>query len=127
MLRAMANQFGGDPAATDSTRVFACPDSRTENIDEEFIVQAHTESNADLPRARFHRPGGFARDSPRHLRDECRDERLPQGHRSQSEQDWAYAKRALARGDDPELVIRESPIFAPKISPIRITTHGIPS
>jgi hypothetical protein len=25
---------------------------------------------------------------------------------SQSEHDWAYAKRALARGDDPEEVIR---------------------
>jgi hypothetical protein len=25
---------------------------------------------------------------------------------SQSEDDWAYAKRALARGDDPEEVIR---------------------
>jgi hypothetical protein len=27
---------------------------------------------------------------------------LALGHRSQSEADWAYAKRALARGDDPE-------------------------
>jgi hypothetical protein len=26
---------------------------------------------------------------------------------SQSERDWAYAKRALARGDDPEEVIRK--------------------
>jgi hypothetical protein len=25
---------------------------------------------------------------------------------SQSEHDWAYAKRALARGDDPEEVVR---------------------
>jgi hypothetical protein len=28
------------------------------------------------------------------------------GHKSQSEHDWAYAKRALARGDDPEVVIQ---------------------
>jgi hypothetical protein len=28
------------------------------------------------------------------------------GHKSQSEADWAYAKRALARGDDPEVVIQ---------------------
>jgi hypothetical protein len=27
-------------------------------------------------------------------------------HKSQSEQDWAYAKRALGRGDDPEVVIQ---------------------
>jgi len=28
------------------------------------------------------------------------------GHRSQSEADWAYAKRALARGDHPEEIIQ---------------------
>ena len=28
------------------------------------------------------------------------------GRKSQSEHDWAYAKRALARGDDPETVIQ---------------------
>jgi hypothetical protein len=28
------------------------------------------------------------------------------GHKSQSERDWAFAKRALARGDDPEVVIQ---------------------
>jgi hypothetical protein len=31
---------------------------------------------------------------------------VPSNHKSQSEHDWAYAKRALARGDDPEVVIR---------------------
>ena len=31
---------------------------------------------------------------------------MPRGHKSQSEHDWAYAKRALARGDDPEVVIQ---------------------
>jgi hypothetical protein len=33
--------------------------------------------------------------------------KLPFGHRSQSEADWAYAKRALARGDHPEEIIRK--------------------
>jgi hypothetical protein len=32
---------------------------------------------------------------------------VPSYHKSQSEHDWAYAKRALARGDDPEEVIRK--------------------
>ena len=31
---------------------------------------------------------------------------MPTDHKSQSEHDWAYAKRALARGDDPEVVIQ---------------------
>ena len=31
---------------------------------------------------------------------------MPSDRKSQSEHDWAYAKRALARGDDPEVVIQ---------------------
>jgi hypothetical protein len=27
-------------------------------------------------------------------------------HKSQSERDWAFAKRALARGDDPDVVVQ---------------------
>jgi hypothetical protein len=30
----------------------------------------------------------------------------PRGYKSQSEPDWAYAKRALSRGDPPEEVVR---------------------
>ncbi|HWO27786.1 MAG TPA: hypothetical protein VNO32_03215, partial [Candidatus Acidoferrum sp.] len=35
-----------------------------------------------------------------------RSRAAPSDHKSQSERDWAYAKRALARGDDPEVVIQ---------------------
>jgi hypothetical protein len=49
-------------------------------------------------------------DSPDRGRDhnETREpaRRIPSGHRSQSEADWTYAKRALARGDDPQEVMR---------------------
>ena len=45
MLRAMADQFGGDPAATDSTRVLRLPGFANKKYDEQFIVQAHHESN----------------------------------------------------------------------------------
>jgi hypothetical protein len=31
---------------------------------------------------------------------------MPHGHRSQSEADWAFAKRALARGDTADQVIQ---------------------
>ena len=34
------------------------------------------------------------------------DKAILAGDLSQSERDWAFAKRALARGDDPEEVIR---------------------
>jgi len=46
-------------------------------------------------------------ESPQHLSDSQQGTRkLPPGHRSQSEADWAYAKRALARGDDPQEIMR---------------------
>ena len=103
MLRTMADQFGGDPAATDSTRVLRLPGFANQKYKEEFIVQVHHESS-EIYHARDFMVQEDSPETPRHLGDAGRT--LPQGHKSQSEQDWAYAKRALARGDDPEEVIR---------------------
>jgi len=106
LLRALSNQFEGDPAATDSTRVLRLPGFANQKLTEEFVVQAHHESNE------VHTPRDFTiqegtPDTPRHAGEgEERPRTMPTGHKSQSEQDWAYAKRALARGDDPEEVIR---------------------
>lgn len=104
MLRAMASQFGGDSAATDSTRVLRLPGFRNRKYDEEFVVQARRESDAVYHARDFQ----LEEDSPE---TPCRSEAetgraISPGHRSQSEQDWAYAKRALARGDDPAIVIQ---------------------
>jgi hypothetical protein len=104
MLRAMAVQFGGDPAATDSTRVLRLPGFANKKYDEEFIVQAHHQSN-DIYHARDFMIQEDSPETARHLGSES-GRRLPPGHKSQSEQDWAYAKRALARGDDPAVVIQ---------------------
>jgi hypothetical protein len=104
LLRNLSNQFGGDPAATDSTRVLRMPGFANRKLPEEFIVRAHQESNAvytprdfaihdELPLTTRPLHGGSHRNS------------LPHDHKSQSERDWAYAKRALGRGDDPEVVI----------------------
>jgi hypothetical protein len=108
LLHSLANQFGGDSAATDATRVLRLPGflNRKYAIDTEFTVQAHHESN----RVYSLRDFTIREDSPdasRHLEDAHSTRRtMPRGHRSQSEADWAYAKRALARGDDPEIVMQ---------------------
>jgi RepB DNA-primase from phage plasmid len=107
LLRAMARKFGGDPAATDSTRVLRVPGFRNKKYDEEFVVTAEQQSD------RVHRLLDFKLridplDSPYQpvrrntARTVATESRLP----SQSEHDWAFAKRALARGTDPEEVIR---------------------
>ena len=106
LLHSLANQFDGDPAATDSTRVLRLPGFANRKLPEEFIVQVRQETDAVYTLRDF----TIHEDSPetaRHLRQaEERPRTVPSGHKSQSEHDWAYAKRALARGDDPEVVIQ---------------------
>ena len=46
LLRSLSNQFDGDPAATDSTRVLRLPGFRNRKLSEEFIVQVQHETDA---------------------------------------------------------------------------------
>ena len=106
LQRAMVRKFGGDPAATDSTRVLRLPGFLNRKYEAEFRVQAvkHAEPvykpqdfriQTELIETDFRPRRQFATSvstQPRQL--------------SQSEHDWAYAKRALVRGDDPEEIIR---------------------
>jgi len=102
----MARKFGGDPAATDSTRVLRLPGFINRKYEAEFRVQAEKRAEQIYRLQDFRlriesidndfrmplRPPNTGSPAPRPL--------------SQSEYDWAYAKRALARGDDPEEIIR---------------------
>jgi len=102
LLRNLSNHFGGDPAATDSTRVLRMPGFANRKLSEEFIVQARQEHDA------VYTPRNFAIQdelTSRPLPGGSRMSSLPNDHKSQSERDWAYAKRALGRGDDPEVLI----------------------
>ena len=72
----------------------------------EFIVRAQHESSRVYSLRDFtvHEDSPEA---PRRLADgQSASRTIARGHKSQSEADWAYAKRALARGDDPEQVMR---------------------
>ena len=106
LLRALASQYGGDPAATDISRLLRLPGFTNRKYSEAFVVRVHHETDALYHAQDFH----VQEDSPefpRHLGDSQQGTRkMPAGHRSQSEADWAYAKRALARGDNPDQVIR---------------------
>ena len=106
LLRAMARKFGGDPAATDSTRVLRLPGFLNRKYDTEFQVQAvkHTERVYHLQDFRLRTDPIESDFRPRqHSQTPASSESRTL---SQSEHDWAYAKRALARGDDPEEIIR---------------------
>ena len=106
LLHNLANQFGGDLAATDSTRVLRLPGFANHKLPEEFIVQARQESDA-LYTLRDFTIHEDSPETPRHFgRLQAPNRTAPSDHKSQSEHDWAYAKRALTRGDDPEVVIQ---------------------
>lgn len=106
LQRAMVNEFGGDPAATDSTRVLRLPGFANKKYTENFYVRARLESTQTYHRPDF-RLQIDLQDSPRHQHQD-----IGSGYAqrptalSQSERDWAFAKRTLARGDDPQEVIR---------------------
>jgi hypothetical protein len=106
LLSALASQYGGDPAATDISRLLRLPGFMNRKYNEAFIVRALHETDTVYHLQDF-RVQDNSPESPRQLSDSPRIGRTSSsGHRSQSEADWAYAKRALARGDSADQVIQ---------------------
>jgi hypothetical protein len=107
LLHAMAHEFGGDPAATDATRVLRVPRFANKKYETNFYVEARRESTETYHLCDF-KLHIDSQDSPGHNYDRrSRREFPPRTNLSQSEHDWAFAKRALARGDDPEEIVRQ--------------------
>lgn len=106
LMRSLANQFQGDIAATDITRVLRIPGFANRKYNEAFVVRAIQQSNA-IYHLRDFAIHEDSLEAPRRFSDSASTpRRMPSGHRSQSEADWAYAKRALARGDCPQQIIQ---------------------
>ena len=104
LLHSMANHFGGDLAATDAARVLRLPGFANRKLAVEFVVQVVQATDQIHSINDFHIPQDSP-EAPRNVGDSARSHPTP-GHRSQSERDWSYAKRALARGDDPQEVMQ---------------------
>ena len=127
LQHAMVREFGGDPAATDSTRVLRLPGFANKKYDRDFYVQANADSTQTYHLPDFKVPID-SQEAPRHRDEEARGgTRVSGAVLSQSEHDWAYAKRALARGDDPEEIIRRIADFrtADKPSPDYYARHTV--
>jgi RepB DNA-primase from phage plasmid len=107
LLRAMARKFGADPAATDSTRVLRVPGFFNRKYEDDILVRAERHSERINHALDFRLRIDIA-DSPYQAvrRGQTRSTSSNARPLSQSEHDWAFAKRALARGTDPEEVIR---------------------
>jgi hypothetical protein len=108
LLHAMARQFDGDHAATDSTRVLRVPGFKNKKYDQDFLVaiQSRTEGTYHLRDFKLHtEPVDSQYRNPRHS--VWKPESSEPRRISQSERDWAYVKSALARGTDPNQLIAE--------------------
>ena len=106
LLHSLANQFDGDLAATDTTRVLRLPGFANRKLTDEFTVQVRQETNAVYTLRDFAIHDESLEQSRYRVQGQQGKRTLPPDHKSQSEDDWAFAKRALARGDDPESVIQ---------------------
>jgi RepB DNA-primase N-terminal domain len=101
----MAHEFGADIAATDVSRVLRLPGFGNRKYGADCTVRVTKHSDKTYNLRDFKLASGPAKDD---RNPEQGSPRL-RGSRetiTQSERDWAYAKRALARGDDPEEIIR---------------------
>lgn len=104
LMRQLVRETGADPAATDSSRVLRLPGFANHKYGRPFVVTVESRS------AEMYRPEHFPRfpgeeQGGRRMTDHLPSRQPKQpGTVTQSERDWAYARRALARGEAPEKV-----------------------
>ena len=127
LLRAMARECGGDPAATDATRVLRLPGFANKKYETNFFVEVRKLSER-IYRLRDFKlsidsPGSPSYNGHGHAK---RASSSP-GKLSQSERDWAFAKRALARGEPLDEVIRRIAQYraAFKSNPLYYARHTV--
>ncbi|HKR31463.1 MAG TPA: DNA-primase RepB domain-containing protein [Terriglobales bacterium] len=101
----MAHEFGADLAATDASRVLRLPGFANKKYDAECFVRVTKHSEKTYKLRDFKIASGPAKGERTPKQQQLRSGGPPETI-TQSERDWAYAKRALARGDDPEEIIR---------------------
>jgi hypothetical protein len=106
LMRHLVRETGADPAATDSSRVLRLPGFMNHKYGKPFLVRVETRSERTygpehFPTVPNEGQGGRTVVGKQHADSAT----TPHPGISQSERDWAYAKRALARGDSSDAVI----------------------
>jgi len=107
LMRGMVRQFGADPASVDRSRVLRLPGYLNHKYYPPFLVKVADLSSEVYTPSQF--PHFEVSEAERHTPTPRR--RNPDAGVSQSELDWAYANRALARGEDPEAIIQAMAAF----------------
>lgn len=102
LQRGMVRAFGADPAATDCSRVLRVPGFYNHKYSPPHYVRSVELTREIYTPEHFPKFEAEARGA-RPARSD-RDHGGEGANLSQSERDWAYARRALARGESPEVV-----------------------
>ncbi len=104
LMRHLVREAGADPAATDSSRVLRLPGFANHKYGRPFVVSVEPRAVATYRPEHFPRPPTEEQGGRRFAdRGPTRPPRST-GEVTQSERDWAYARRALARGESPDKV-----------------------
>jgi hypothetical protein len=108
LQRSLARNTGADPAATDSARVLRLPGFVNHKYDPARVVEVASRAQQVCRPENFPRLPEFEREPHQPVPGggpiAPRSEK-PRPGISQSERDWAYARRALARGDSRDAII----------------------
>jgi hypothetical protein len=105
LQRGLAREAGADPAATDCSRVMRLPGFYNHKYARKHFIAVQVLSKEISSPDRFPKFPADER-APRPMNaDAGRRASAPPGRLSQSERDWAYAKRALARGEPEYLIV----------------------
>ena len=103
LMRDLVRETGADPAATDSSRVLRLPGFANHKYGRPFVVTVEPRATGTYGPQHFPKVPNEEK-SKLQITDHgpARPPRGPES--SQSERDWAYARRALARGESSDKV-----------------------
>jgi hypothetical protein len=127
LQRGLARETGADPAATDCARVLRLPGFYNHKYQQPHYVRAEKLSDQTATPERF----PARQEEAAHVAPSTRtypEQSAGAGDRAvtQSERDWAYAKRALSRGIPKEQVVEEIMRFRPdKPNPRYYAEHTV--
>jgi hypothetical protein len=104
LQKSLAHEAGADPAATDCARVLRLPGFYNHKYSKPHLVRVESLARETYWPEHFPKISEEERTGNERVGKPLRERGRNPRTLSQSERDWAYAKRALGRGESPELV-----------------------
>jgi hypothetical protein len=111
IMRHLVRETGADPAATDSSRVMRLPGFANHKYGKPFVVSVESRATETYRPEHFPRLPAEEQGGRRFANRGAMAQPRSASEVTQSERDWAYARRALARGESPDKVRAAISVF----------------